>query len=141
MGRGIQVDICTGWWNLKTPHKEIIDGIKVYRNFTFWGMFGIKGIRVLGSLIYMLTLGLYLLTHRREYDIIHVHQAFTLPLFPLSLEKKLLEKPVIVKTASSGMTSDIRQLRGYPLGNFQLRHLIKQMEVSGGKQQGRRKRI
>jgi len=140
MGRGIEVDICTGWWHLKTPHKEIMDGIKIYRNFTFWGIFGIKGIRVLGALVYMFTLGLYLLTHRREYDIIHVHQALYPAFLTVFVAKKFIGKPVIVKTASSGMTSDIRQLKGYPLGNLQLRYLIKQMGVlvanskAGGKE-------
>ena len=138
--KGHEVHVVTGWWNLKTPHKEIIDGIKIYRNFTFWGMFEIKGIRVLGSLIYMFTLALYLVTHQREYDIIHIHQALYPAFVSIVIGKRLLKKPMIVKTASSGMTSDIRQLRGYPFGNFQLRHLINQMEVlvanskAGGKE-------
>lgn len=135
-----EVHVVTGWWNLKTPHKEIIDGIKIYRNFTFWGMFGIKGIRALGGLIYMLTLGFYLLIHSRQYNIIHVHQALHPAFVSIVVGKQLLNKPVVVKTASSGMTSDIRQLKGYPLGNLQLRYLIKQMGVlvanskAGGKE-------
>jgi len=75
------------------------------------------------------TLGFYLLYHKRKYDLIHVHQALHPAFVSIVIGKQLLNKPVIVKTASSGMTSDIMQLRGYPLGNFQLRHLVKQMEI------------
>ncbi len=90
-------------------------------------MFGIRGIRTLGALIYMFTLALYLLAHRREYDIIHVHQALYPAFVAVVTGKEVLGKPVIVKTASSGMTSDIKQLKGYLLGNMQLRYLIKKM--------------
>ncbi|MCJ7786321.1 MAG: glycosyltransferase [Desulfobacterales bacterium] len=125
--KGINVTILTGWWKFGTPRKEMVDGINVFRNFSCWGMFGIKGIRTLGALIYMFTLGLYLFTHRREYDIIHVHQALYPAFVSVLVGKQVLGKPVIVKTASSGMTSDIKQLQGYPLGKIQLRYLIKKM--------------
>ncbi len=99
-----------------------------------------KGLRPIGALTYMLTLGIYLLYHKEEYDLIHVHQALHPAFVSIVIGKQLLRKPVIVKTASSGMTSDIRQLRGYPLGNFQLRHLVKKMQIlvanskAGGKE-------
>ena len=125
--KGINVTILTGWWKFGTPHREMVDGINVFRNFSCWGMFGIRGIRTLGALIYMFTLALYLLTHRREYDIIHVHQALYPAFVSVLVGKQVLGKPVIVKTASSGMTSDIKQQKGYPLGNIQLRYLIKKM--------------
>jgi glycosyltransferase involved in cell wall biosynthesis len=127
--KGLEVRVVTGWWRFRTATKEIIDGVQLVRNFSFWGMWGIKGLRPLGVLTYMVTLGVYLLYHKREYDLIHVHQALYPAFVSIVIGKQLLNKPVIVKTASSGMTSDIRQLRGYPLGDFQLRHLIKQMEV------------
>lgn len=92
IGRGIHVDICTGWWNFGIPRKEVIDGIKVFRNFSCWKMFGIKGIRTLGVLIYMVSLGIYLILHRKEYDIIHVTKFFIRPLFPFLLEKSFLRK-------------------------------------------------
>ena len=126
--RGVNVNIVTGWWRFSTPRKEKIDGIRVFRNFSCWGMFGIRGIRILGALIYMMTLGFYLLTHRRAYDIIHVHQALY-PAFICALfGKELLHKPVLVKSASSGMTSDIKQLMRFPLGSLQLRCLVKKMD-------------
>jgi glycosyltransferase involved in cell wall biosynthesis len=129
--KGIEVKIVTGWWNLKTPRKEIIDGVMVIRNFCGWGMFGLKRyrmIRMVHGLIYMVSLAAYLILHRREYDIIHVHQALYPAFVSVLVGKQVLGKPVIVKTASSGMTSDIKQLEGYPLGNIQLRYLIKKME-------------
>ena len=127
--KGFEVRVVTGWWRFRTPRKEILNGVHIFRNFSFWGMFGIKGLRPLGALTYMVTLGVYLLYHKREYDLIHVHQALHPAFVSIVVGKQLLNKPVIVKTASSGMTSDIRQLKGYPLGNFQLRHLVKKMEI------------
>jgi glycosyltransferase involved in cell wall biosynthesis len=127
LNKGVEVTVVTGWWKSGTPHREMVDGINVFRNFSCWGLFGIRGIRALGALIYMFTLALYLFTRRREYDIIHVHQALYPAFVAVFVAKKFIGKPVIVKTASSGMTSDIKQLKGYPLGNIQLRYLIRKM--------------
>lgn len=129
--KGIQVKVVTGWWRFRTPRKEVINGVPIFRNFSFWGIFGIIGIREirsLGALIYMFTLALYLLVHRREYEIIHVHQALYPAFVSVLIGKRILKKPVIVKTASSGMTSDIKQLERYLLGKSQLRYLIKEMD-------------
>jgi glycosyltransferase involved in cell wall biosynthesis len=138
--KGIQVHVVTGWWKRGTPRREIINGIQIFRNFSFWGMFGIKGLRPLAALTYMGTLGVYLLAHKREYDLIHVHQALHPAFVSVFAGKRFLGKPVIVKTASSGMTSDIRQLKQVPLGSFQLRYLLRHMEClvavskAGGKE-------
>jgi hypothetical protein len=57
--KGIQVQVVTGWLRFRTPRKQFIDGTEVFRNFSCWGMFGIKWIRILGGLIYMVTLSVY----------------------------------------------------------------------------------
>ena len=129
--KGIHVNIITGWWDFKTPRKEFIEEIRIFRNFCCWGMFGIKGnrtTRMLGGLIYMISLGVYLIIHRREYDIIHVHQALYPAFVSVLIGKQVLRKPVIVKSASSGMTSDIKWLRQFPLGSFQLAYLLRRMD-------------
>jgi glycosyltransferase involved in cell wall biosynthesis len=126
--KGINVTILTGWWKFGTPHREMVDGINIFRNFSCWGMFGIKGIRPLGVLIYMVTLALYLLNHRREYDIIHVHQSLYPAFVSVLIGKRLLKKPVLVKSASSGKTSDIKLLRQPPLGTLQLNFLLKELD-------------
>jgi glycosyltransferase involved in cell wall biosynthesis len=125
--KGIQVQLVTGWWKWGTPRREIINGIKIFRNFSFWGMFGIKGLRTLGALTYMVTLGIYLFRQRHTYDIIHVHQALYPAFVSLLIGKGILKKPVLIKTASSGITSDIIQLRQFPLGKMQLSYLLKKM--------------
>ena len=125
------VDLITGWWKFGTSRKEMIDGIRIFRNFCFWGMFGMKNhrmIRMFAGLIYVMSLAIYLLIHGREYDIIHVHQ-FLYPAFvSVLIGKKVLKKPVLVKSASSGVTSDIGRLRQLPLGCFQLGFLLKELE-------------
>ena len=140
MEKNIQVKVITGWWKFRTPRKEIINDVQLFRNFSFWGMFGIRGLRPLGALMYMVTLAIYLLLHRKEYDIIHVHQALYPAFVSVLVGKRCLGKPVIVKTASSGMTSDIKQLKQVPFGIFQLRYLLKNMDClvavsnAGGKE-------
>ena len=129
--KGLEVQVVTGWWKFGTPREEVMDGIRIFRNFCCWGMFGIKNdrvIRMLGGITYVMSLGAYLLLHGRKYDIIHVHQ-FLYPAFVSVLFGKIfLKKPVLIKNACSGFTSDMRQLRSYPLGSLQLRYLIKEME-------------
>jgi len=126
--KGVSVKIITGWWRFRTPHKEVIDGIQVIRNFSCWGMFGMRWLRPLGAVIYMVTLAIYLIVHQKEYDIIHVHQALYPAFVSILIGKRCLGKPVIVKTASSGITSDIIQLKQIPLGSYQLIYLLKNME-------------
>jgi L-malate glycosyltransferase len=125
--KGIEVKIVTGLWEFGMLRKEMIDGIEVRRNFSCWRMFGIKGIRTIGGLIYMFTLGLYLLTHRREYDIIHVHQVLYPAFISVLVGKSILKKPVLAKNACSGLTSDIKYIKRFPFGNLQLKYLIKHL--------------
>jgi glycosyltransferase involved in cell wall biosynthesis len=125
--KGVNVTIVTGWWKFGTPREETMHGIEIRRNFSCWGMFGVKGIRPLGALTYMITLGIYLILHRKEYDIIHVHQALYPAFISVLMAKRFLGKPVIVKSASSGMTSDIRWLSRFLFGRLQLKYLLKHM--------------
>jgi glycosyltransferase involved in cell wall biosynthesis len=126
--KGLEVKVVTGWRKLRTPRKEIIDGVKVFRNFCFWGLFGIKGIRFLGVFFYALSLGIYLLMRRKEYDIIHVHQVLYPAFVSTLIGKGILKKPILAKMGCSGLTSDIRNLKHFPFGSLQLKYLIKKMD-------------
>jgi glycosyltransferase involved in cell wall biosynthesis len=126
--KGVDVSIVTGWWNFGTPQKEIITGIRVFRNFSCWGMWGINGIRTLGRLTYMASLAMYLLTRKKEYDILHVHQVLYPAFVSALIGKGILKKPVLAKMGCSGLTSDIRNLKRFPLGCLQLKYLIKTMD-------------
>jgi glycosyltransferase involved in cell wall biosynthesis len=126
--KGVDVNIVTGWWDFRTPRKETIGGIRVFRNFCCWGMWGINGIRTLGRLAYMVSLAIYLLTQKQKYDIIHVHQVLYPAFISVLLGKEVLHKPVVVKNACSGLTSDIKHLRQFPFGNQQLKYLLKRLD-------------
>jgi glycosyltransferase involved in cell wall biosynthesis len=126
--KGINVSIVTGWWVWGTRRREKIDGVPIFRNFSFWRMFGIPGLRTLGVFMYMITLGIYLYTHREVYQLIHVHQALYPTFAATFVGKKILKKPVLVKAASSGMTGDIHLWRQFPLGRLQLSYLLKKMD-------------
>lgn len=87
-----------------------------------------KGIRTMGALIYMISLGFFLLLHNKRYDLIHVHQALYPAFISVLVGKQILGKPVLVKTASSGLTSDFKLIKRFPLGRFQLRYLVQKMD-------------
>ncbi len=128
--KGEDVTVVTGWWNLKRPQKEIINGIQVIRNFSSLGLYGMKSnkvIRYLGGITYTASLGGYLLMQGRKYDVIHVHQALY-PSFVSVFIGKHLNKPVLVTSTSSGVTSDINVMRKFPFGYFQLKYLLKNMD-------------
>jgi glycosyltransferase involved in cell wall biosynthesis len=126
--KGVQVQVVTGWWKWGTPRREMINGVPVFRNFSFWGMFGIKGLRPLGALTYMITLAIYLLLHRAKYDIIHVHQVLYPAFVSVLLGKGILKKPVLAKNACTGLTSDIRYIKRFPFGHLQLKYLIRHLD-------------
>lgn len=126
--KGIQVHVVTGWWKWGTHKQEIIDGIPVYRNFSFWGMFGIKGLRTLGGLIYMITLAIYLIFHRSKYDIFHVHQVLYPAFVSVFIGKKILKKPVLAKVGCTGLASDIKNIQKFPMGRFQLKYIVQHLD-------------
>ena len=91
---------------------ESVGGLKVIRLPS-------PKIKVIGTLIYALSLIYYLIKHRKHYDIIHVHRAdydavVTAPL------GKLMGKKVLVKLACSGPFGDIETLMKSPIGGFAL---------------------
>lgn len=104
--RGIEVTVATGWWFRHTPQRETIEGVPVYRNFTMWEMFGIRGLRKFGAYLYLITLLFYLWRRRREYDLIHVH-LLNYHAFAAVLAGKWLKKRTIIKIANSGSRSDL----------------------------------
>jgi glycosyltransferase involved in cell wall biosynthesis len=129
--KGIDVTVVTGGWKFGTPKKEMIHGVLVVRNFSLWGLFGMKcirAIRMLSGLAYMLSLATYLFSQRKNYDIIHVHQALYPAFVSVLVGKQILRKPVLVKAASSGVTSDINQMKNIPFGSFQLRYMLGKLD-------------
>lgn len=105
--KGIDVKLLTGWWFRDTPKEETIGRLPIIRCFTFWQMFGIKGLRKFGGYTYLLTLFLYLVGHRHEYDIIHIHQ-LAHHAFASVVAARLLGKKSLIKIGNSGLASDIR---------------------------------
>lgn len=105
--KGVEVKVVTGWWFRGTAARETINGVPVIRCFTFWQMFGLKGLRKFGGYTYLVTLFYYLYKHRREYDIIHIHQ-MAHHAFAGVMAGKLLGKKSLVKVGNSGYDSDLK---------------------------------
>ncbi|MGZ5484804.1 MAG: glycosyltransferase family 4 protein, partial [Nitrososphaeraceae archaeon] len=77
--------------------------------------------------IYQISLFIFLLGFRKNYDIINIHQVLY-PAFISTLCAKLLKKPSIVKVGSSGFNSDINQIKKFSEGRFQLRFILRNID-------------
>lgn len=108
--RDIDVKIVTGWWFRGTPRRESIGGIPVFRNFTLWECFGIKGLRKLGGYLYIASLMAYILRHGSEFDVIHIH-GLSYHAFAAVVAGHWRGRPIVVKLANSGPASDIAKMR------------------------------
>jgi len=129
--KGINVTIVTGWLRPGTPRKEIVDGMRIVRNFSCLRLFGAEKnliVRILGGISYVISLAMFLVKHGREYDILHVHQVLYPAFISAFIGKGLLKKPILAKMGCSGLTSDIRNIKRFALGGLQLRYLIKKMD-------------
>jgi glycosyltransferase involved in cell wall biosynthesis len=149
----LEVNVITGRWSNLLGKYENLQGLRVIRNQTNFRFCGqskldtgvdffnpgllidvkkLKFIRVLfrkifiraSIYIYQISLFIFLLGFRRNYDIIHTHQVLY-PAFISTLCAKILKKPVIVKVGSSGFNSDINQIKKFPEGRFQLKFILR----------------
>lgn len=135
--RGNQVTIVTGWWQRSVPRREVEDGVEVYRNSTLWDCWdGVKLLRMLKHYAYELSLACYLWRRRRDYDVIHVHQALHTA-FVSTLVGRLIGKPVLVKIGCGGEFGDRQLMQGCrvsPLGRqfwSVIRHCDAVVAISG----------
>ncbi|HBU69163.1 MAG TPA: hypothetical protein DEE98_02145 [Elusimicrobia bacterium] len=97
--------------------EEIIEGIPVYRLFS-------PGKGRFASLFFSLSLFLFLISRRADYDIIHCHLISTLAAVS-AFAAKLLNKRLIVKLGGRGSIGDVNHITKQALaGNFKL-NLIK----------------
>lgn len=76
-------------------------------------------IKVIGTIIYALSLMYYLIKHMKHYDVIHVHRADydAVIVTPLG---RIMGKKILVKLAGSGSFGDVECLRKSLIGSFAL---------------------
>ena len=130
--KGIELHLVTGRWDSQSPRKELIDGARVFRNFSLSGFIEAKTnrfIQLLGGLTYVISLGIHLLIHSREFHIIHVHQVLYPAFVSALIAKGIFDKPILVKMGCSGLTGDIINLKRFPFGRFQLKYLLKKVDL------------
>jgi glycosyltransferase involved in cell wall biosynthesis len=154
--KGVDVTVVTGRWDNNLKKTEEIDGLKVIRNLTNFNFRKKekidtdrsffyteplnkksikKSIKIilrkifvrLSVYVYQFSLFFFLISHRRQYDIIHVHQVLY-PAYISTLCARILKKPVIAKVGSSGSNSDINQIKELPGGGLQLRYILKNID-------------
>lgn len=117
---------CVRFWefftkrlNLKiNDHQE---DIKIYRIPGIYPPFGNKLFPLeflIGGLL------LLILLFQKRIDVIHTHQLFSAGLVG-ALAKKIINKPLITKIASSGPDGDVADLKRYPFTKFKFKQLKK----------------
>jgi len=89
------------------PKIDSLDNIQIFRLWTLIGKE--RGYR---ARVYpwLLPLALYLIAHRREYDVIHIHQALH-PAAVCVVLGKLLGKPTVIRVTGSGTSGNITTLK------------------------------
>ena len=155
INKNIDVTVVTGRWSNLLKRREELNGIKIMRNFanpvflkkgklntdiSFFKPYAgkdskLKPVKITFNkifirscvYIYQFSLLFYLLSHRKNYDIVHVHQVL-FPAFISTFAARMLKKPVIAKVGSSGLNSDINQIKKLAEGRFQLRYILKNLD-------------
>lgn len=151
--KGKDVTVVTGRWDNNLKKLEEAGGFKIIRNFASFDFrkkekintdksffysgslrrkLKLKSIKIilrkilvrLSVYIYQASLFFFLISQRKNYDVIHVHQVLY-PAFISTLCARILKKPVIAKVGSSGFNSDINQIKKFPEGKMQLRYILK----------------
>jgi L-malate glycosyltransferase len=111
---GHRITVLTGRWDREQPQREFIEGIHVYRNTTLWpflSKFGRLRFGVIRQYSYEISLLWFLWSRRKEYDLIHVHQALHAAVFSTFMACFLLKKKVIIKVGCGGHLSDLKMMK------------------------------
>jgi glycosyltransferase involved in cell wall biosynthesis len=101
--KGVTVTIVTSRFESKWSQQEVMDGVKVIRLFS-------PRIKIAGALFFLASLTWYLIKKRNHYSQIHTFQiGYTSSLSILM--GILLNKPSLLKLASSGRGGDLQRAR------------------------------
>lgn len=119
--QGLSVKVVTGRHLPFLKEEDNIEGIPISRV----GVHGIKQSDFIrfGSYTNMFTLLWYMIRHRDEYDIIHIHQALELSFIGV-LIGKILGKKTIVKVSNSGIRSDLKILNQKSIGGAYMFRMV-----------------
>lgn len=104
------VRLVTGRWFLRTPRRETVEGVEVYRHAALRAESIGRGLRRVGALVYMTSLLMHLVRTRQSYDVIHVH-GLSYHTAVCRVASRLTGRPMLVKLANSGDASDIAKMR------------------------------
>ena len=110
---GVQAKIVAVQTSRRRIGRREIEGVPIDELNVLWWVFERKGLRAIGVYIYMLRLLQYIISHVNEFNIIHVHSAFT-GAFISVLAGGWLRKRVIVKVMNSGYLNDLKLFRTLP---------------------------
>ncbi|MFA6584040.1 MAG: glycosyltransferase family 4 protein [Elusimicrobiaceae bacterium] len=117
VSKGVKVSVVTRRLG-NTLGRELVQGVPVRR----LKVFGRKGF--LNSVSFMCGLFFYLLRHRAEYEIIHVHFASS-PALPAGLAARLLGKKFLVKIGGGRGVGEIAGSRNTLAGKLKLKLLAR----------------
>jgi len=114
--RGAKTFVCArNYLNRQTD--EQINETRIYRAPTFR-----RFPTVLNSASYLFYGLLWLIRHRKQYDVIHCQQIFAPAMLGL-LARKILRKPVLIGVHRSGDLGEVADLRKAPFRSLRLRQV------------------
>ena len=122
--RGMQVTVLTGL-TARAPRREVMNGVAVRRI----GYFHSLRIGKIKFFIQMAAMFVQLALRRKQYDVIHAHQAHWLA-FVGAVAGRVFHKPCIVTLHSARERFDLLVLRNFlPFGGAMGRYIVRRAEA------------
>jgi glycosyltransferase involved in cell wall biosynthesis len=126
--RGISVAVVTSRFYSAWPREDVINGVPVYRLPS-------PRIKVIGAIIYLVSLSRYLFKNRNHFDMVHAFQVGYSSALTILL-CSIFAKPAILNLAGSGKGGDVYRHRRTPWGwiflflcSFTSRIVVKNREM------------
>jgi glycosyltransferase involved in cell wall biosynthesis len=102
LAQGVDTHIVTHRPRRRFPSSEVVEQVPVrYINSLYWRL-RFRGGRRLETMLRLGALLAYLIRHRREYEVIHIHSGAAIAALAGVLAGRWLNKPTILKITSSG---------------------------------------
>lgn len=108
--RGINVTVVTSRFFTDWPQEDVIKGVPVYRLPS-------PRIKVIGAIIFLISLSRYLFKNRNHFDMVHAFQVGYSSALAIVLGS-IFAKPTILNLAGSGWGGDVCRHRRTPWGRL-----------------------
>lgn len=115
--RGNKTFVCTRNYQRTKKREEVRNGTLIHRAPTFSRFFA-----AFNAVSYLIDGLLFLIRHRKDYDVIHCQQMFAPAMLGL-LARSILGKPVLIGVHRTGETGEVNDIRKIMFSGLRLRQL------------------